>query len=429
MHTHRPLTFSEASFVRPASREVIGTSFELDGAVDVTALRAAFGALLAEYPVLAARIVTVGGRPHFAPGDPAVAAAIGLRDEAAPWEGFAQTPPWFVGSEQLAALTLTGLGERYRLTLWASHAATDGSGIVAITARLFELYTAFASGATPIVRPARDFPAAPHLVMAARGHHPGELDYEERLAGTTWHGSVPAPATTAPAGPDTDDAIRIRFDAGRTAALADAARAHGVSAHALVSALIARAELAESEAGSALALLTPVDFRGRIDPPIPLRSVTALCGFSYVAVTDGAVPELARIVADSIRSDVRDGTVLRTAVSPMPDPATRRHGPPVLISNLGEFPTLATPSGLDVLDFHSQIVRSAAGIHEYASAWRGDGAPPAPIGSSYLISTFRGRLSVEMRVLPGTLGDEARARILGRVEAGAGALAEIGTAA
>ncbi|CAM3915284.1 acyltransferase [Tsukamurella strandjordii] len=429
MQTYRALTFSEASFVRPTSREVIGTSFELRGAVDTTALRAAYGALLEEYPVLSARIVTLGGKPHFAPGDAAVAAAIGFQDVSAPWSGYDQTPPWFVGSEQLSALTLTGLGERYRLTLWASHAATDGSGIVAISVRLFELYTAFASGATPIVRPARDFPAEPHLVMAARGHMPGELDYEERLAGTRWHGAVPAPADEAPDAPDADDAHRVRFDAAATAALAAAARAHGFSIHALVSGLIARAELAESEDDSALALLTPVDFRGRIEPPIPLRSVTALCGFSYVAVRDDAVEAIARIVADTIRSDVRDGTVLRTAVSPMPDLATRRHGPPVLISNLGEFPALPVPAALEVLDFHSQIVRSAAGIREHAATWQGDGAAPVPIGSSYLISTFGDRLSIEMRVLPGTLGDEARTRILRRIEAGAHALLELGTAA
>ncbi|ADG77672.1 Phthiocerol/phthiodiolone dimycocerosyl transferase OS=Tsukamurella paurometabola (strain ATCC 8368/ DSM / CCUG 35730 / CIP 100753 / JCM 10117 / KCTC 9821/ NBRC 16120 / NCIMB 702349 / NCTC 13040) OX=521096 GN=Tpau_1039 PE=3 SV=1 [Tsukamurella paurometabola] len=430
MQTYRALTFSEASFVRPTSREVIGTSFELRGTVDSTALRAAYGALLEEYPVLSARIVTLGGKPHFAPGDPAVASAIGFQDVAAPWTGYDQTPPWFVGSEQLSAITLTGLGESYRLTLWASHAATDGSGIVAIATRLFELYTAFASGATPIVRTARDFPSEPHLVMAARGHTPGELDYEERLAGTSWHGAVPAPAEpAAPQTPDSDDAIRVRFDTAATAALAATARAHGFSAHALVSGLIARAELAESDDDAALALLTPVDFRGRIDPPIPLRSVTALCGFSYVAVRDDAVEAIARIVADTIRSDVRDGTVLRTAVSPMPDLATRRHGPPVLISNLGEFPALTVPGSLEVLDFHSQIVRSAAGIREYAATWQGDGAPPAPIGSSYLISTFGGRLSIEMRVLPGTLGAEARTRILSRIEAGAHALLEVGTAA
>lgn len=356
MQTYRALTFSEASFVRPTSREVIGTSFELRGSVDTTALRAAYGALLEEYPVLSARIVTANGRPHFAPGDPAVAAAIGFRDVASPWAGYDQTPPWFVGGDQLSALTLTGLGERYRLTLWASHSATDGSGIVAIAVRLFELYTAFASGATPIVRPARDFPTEPHLVMAARGHLPGELDYEERLAGTSWHGAVPSADAVADAlpadAPDTDDALRVRFDLAETEALAGTARAQGFSTHALVSGLIARAELAESEEGSALALLTPVDFRGRIEPPIPLRSVTALCGFSYVAVRDDAAETIARTVADSIRSDVRDGTVLRTSVSPMPDLATRRHGPPVLISNLGQFPTLTTPSALEVLDFH-----------------------------------------------------------------------------
>ncbi len=428
MQNHRALTFSEASFVRPTSREVIGTSFELRGTVDGTALRSAFTALLEEYPVLAARIVDVKGRPHFAPGDATVAAAIGFRDTTAPWAGYEQTPPWFVGSEQLAALSLTGIGDRYRLTLWASHAATDGSGIVAIAARLFELYTALASGATPIIRRATDFPAEPHLVMAARGHLPADLDYEERLAGTVWHGAVPAEFPAEPAA-DVDDVLRIRFSAADTAALDAAARAHGVSPHALVSGIIARAELAECADESSVALLTPVDFRARIDPPIPLRSVTALCGFSYVAVSDAPTAEIARAVADRIRADVRDGTVLRTAVSPMPDPRTRRHGPPVLISNLGDVPAPVVPAGLEVLDFHAQIVRSATGIREYAAGHDGAGVPAAPIGTSYLVSTFGGRLSVELRALPGTLDGAVRLRLLDRIDAGVHALLEIGTAA
>lgn len=424
MHTHRPLTFSEASFVRPASREVIGTSYELRGEIDRTALRSAFAAVLEEYPVLAARIVDVKGRPHFAPGDAAVAAAIGFRISPAPWAGYAQTPPWFVGSEQLAALALAGTGGHHRLTLWASHAATDGSGIVAIAGRLFELYTALASGATPIVRRAHDFPAEPHRVMAARGHDAREIDYEERLAGTVWHGTVPQSFPDEP-GPDADDVLRVRFGAPETAALAAAAHAHGVSLHALVSGVLARAELAECAEGSTIALLTPVDFRGRIHPPIPLRSVTALCGFSFAAVGEAPAEEIARTVADRLRSDVRDGTVVATSVSPMPDPRTRRHGPPVLISNLGEVPTPVTPAGLQVLDFHAQIVRSAAGIREYAAA----GAAPAPIGTSYLVSVFGGRLSVELRALPGTLDGAVRRRLLGRIEAGVHALSAIGAAA
>ncbi|TWS19287.1 acyltransferase [Tsukamurella asaccharolytica] len=428
MQYHRALTFSEASFVRPTSREVIGTSFELRGVVDGTALRSAFTALLEEYPVLAARIVEIAGRPHFAPGDAAVASAIGFHESTAPWTGYEQAPPWFVGSEQLAALSLIGIGERHRLTLWASHAATDGSGIVAIAARLFELYTALASGATPIIRRAKDFPAEPHLVMAARGHLPEELDYEERLAGTVWHGAVPAEFPDDP-GPDVDDVLRARFTAGETTALEAAARGHDVSSHALVSGLIARAELAECAENATVALLTPVDFRARITPPIPLRSVTALCGFSYVAVGDAPTPEIARTVAERIRADVRDGTVLRTAVSPMPDPRTRRHGPPVLISNLGPVAEPDVPAGLEVLDFHAQIIRSAGGLREYAAGHTGPGAPAAPIGTSYLVSTFGGRLSIELRALPGTLDAETRLRLLDRITDGAHALLEIGAAA
>lgn len=58
-------------------------------------------------------------------------------------------------------------------------------------------------------------------------------------------------------GPDVDDALRVRFGTGETAALDAAARAQGVSSHALVSGIIARAELAECAEDATVALLTP----------------------------------------------------------------------------------------------------------------------------------------------------------------------------
>ncbi|GAA4398621.1 phthiocerol/phthiodiolone dimycocerosyl transferase family protein [Tsukamurella soli] len=421
MHIHRALTFSEASFVAPASRETIGASVELRGGMDTAALQAAFSALLVEYPVLAARVVDIAGRPHFVAGDPSVAGSAGFMHRTEPWAGYAQVPPPFVGSAQLAALALTSDGTRHRCTLWASHSATDGSGLMAITVRLFEFFTVLATGRDPEVAVATDFPVAPDQLMAERGYLPAAVGYDERLGETSWSGAV-ASAPGDPTAPDADDVLRIRLGEATTRAVGDRAHALGVSVNSLVSGMIAEAELAES-GGGALALLTPVDFRGRLDPPIPLRSVTALVGFSFVSTAEaGPAPtaaEIARVVGDRIRADMRDGTILRAAVSPMPDPATRRFGPPVLISNVGEFPLLATPPGLEMHDFQSQIVRSAEGMRRYAAGWHGVGAAPVPLGSSYLLSTFDGRLSIEMRVLPETLDAATRARILRRIESAA----------
>ena len=64
-----------------------------------------------------------------------------------------------------------------------------------------------------------------------------------------------------------------------------------------------------------------------------------------------------------------------------------------------------------------------------AAGHTGPGLPAAPIGTSYLVSTFGGRLSVELRALPGTLDGAVRARLLDRIEDGVHALLEIGTAA
>jgi hypothetical protein len=418
MNPYRALAFSEASFVRPASRETVGLSLELRGHLDLDAMRRAHSAVLSEYPVLAARVVEIDGRPWFAAGDIESVAATGFIAEQGRWEGYAQTPPAALGPDQLSVLALTSDGDRHRFTLWTSHAVGDANSVTAIAHRLFDLYRGYVSGADPRVVVAQDFPLAPDALMAARGFTAGEIEYDQRLGETAWCGAVGS-APVDPSVPDFDDVLRVRFDADTSRAVAARADALGVSLNGLLSALIARAELAELPDGAALALLTPVDFRLRLSPPIPLRSVTALVGFSFVSTAE-AGPEqtitgIARVVGDRIRSDVRDGTVVRSSVSPMPDPTTRRSGPPVLISNVGDFPELPTPPDLDIVDAHAQTVRSARGMAEYAAAYPGDGAPPSPLGTTYLLSVYRDRISIEMRTLPTTLDPRIRQRIYDRL--------------
>ncbi|BDD81556.1 hypothetical protein TPB0596_13190 [Tsukamurella pulmonis] len=221
--TPGPLTTPGAPVPHAATREVDGCSFALRGRIDVTALRAAYAALLEEYPALAARVTAEHDRFRFAPGDPAVAAAIGFRDTAAPWAGFAQTPPSFVGTEQLSALWLTGIGEENRLTLWISRAAAQPVGVLAPARRLFEFYTALAAGDRPRVhRPigvrAFGFPTEPQRLPAAGGRPARE-----------------------PEGARTDDALRLRLDARTTADLLDTAQVRAIPLGELVGELLDRA--------------------------------------------------------------------------------------------------------------------------------------------------------------------------------------------
>ncbi|BDH58735.1 hypothetical protein [Tsukamurella sp. PLM1] len=220
----RPFAAPGAPVPPSAIRGADGCSFALHGRVDVTALRAAYAALLEEYPAFAARMIAERDRFRFAPGDPAVAAAIGFRDAAAPWGGFTQAPPEFVGSEQLSALSLTGIGDESRLTLWIGRVAAAPVGVIAPAARLFEFYAALAGGARPLVhRPtgARTFglPTEPQRLAAAAGREPRE------------RGRTRA-----------DDARRVRFDAAETAGLIDCARARAIPLIDLIDELIGRAD-------------------------------------------------------------------------------------------------------------------------------------------------------------------------------------------
>ncbi len=412
-HVYRPLTFSERSFVDPATSEIIGMSLDLIGELDVAAMRTAFGELLAEYPVLTATIGTEDGVPVFVAGDADHVAYAGFRQTFAPWAGYAQRAPSEISSlELLCAIGITSDGDRHRVTLWASHCVTDGGGLAAMTTRLFQMFSA-ATGAAP--QPARHrfaFPREPHLVMAEHGVSPKPVPYEARLEGTSWSGTM----TSSGHYDDTDDVERIRFTRSISSGFRDAAATQGVSTHALISGAIATAEMsALTTADPAVALLFPVDFRSRVEPPIALADVTALVGFTFASTrcADATEPAaIARVVHDQLRRDFADGTVFHAAVSPMPDPATRRHGPPVIISNLGRFPAVDLPQCLTANDFHCQIVRSAVGLREYSQRWDSPGMAPVPAGSTYLVSIFDDRLSVEMRVLPGTLDRRTRCAIL-----------------
>ncbi|GAA1463328.1 phthiocerol/phthiodiolone dimycocerosyl transferase family protein [Williamsia maris] len=411
----RPLTFSECSFIHPESSEIIGASLHLAGDLDIAAMRTAFGELLLEYPILTATISTVDDVPMFAAGDAAWVAAAGFGQSSGRWSGFTQRPPTLLASlELLCALEVTSDSEEHRVTLWVSHCATDGGGIIALTKRIFELFTAATDGRQLAPRQF-PFPREPHLIMAERGVVAESVPYERRLAHTTWSGTMTRTGQYDLA----DDVERIRVSRDTTACLKGAATTLGVSTHSLVAGAIAAAEASVMEAADpAVALLFPVDFRSRITPPIAPAEVTALCGFSFVSTrcaASGEPRDIARVVQDQLRSDLADGTVLRSSVSPMPAPSTRRHGPPVIISNVGTFPAVELPQCLIARDFHSQIVRSAVGLQEWTRRWPGPDKPPVPVGSAYLISVFCDRLSIEMRVLPGTLDRRTRCAIMARL--------------
>lgn len=405
----RALTPLEIPYVLTGTTSSGG--FVVRGPVDADRLAGAFAALRREHPVLAGRI-----EPHatgfdlVAPDVPPAADAAAIAVELRPFAP-GDVRLGVDGQDVLAAVQLVSHGDVHRVTLGVSHAVGDGAHALFLNLRLWELY----SGAAPAA-PA-DLPAAP-TDLAGRVAGPGTPPRHSAIA-------VESGART-PTAEDVDAGefgfARIVLDAGATAALRRRAQEAGLSVHGLLAGVVVAAERAEHPAPAdhavPLAVFSPVDLRGRAEPPVPAAAVTNFAGSSTVPLAvrgDASPEEIGRTVLDRLRTDLADGTVAAALTGEAPVSVTG--GVPVRLSNIGAIPAPSTPEGVTALDFHTS---SEIDIERVRALVRS--APPealAPLVGLHLHAlTFDGRLSVELRYAPGTLAPQAVERIRRRIEAG-----------
>ncbi|ADG77669.1 Phthiocerol/phthiodiolone dimycocerosyl transferase OS=Tsukamurella paurometabola (strain ATCC 8368/ DSM / CCUG 35730 / CIP 100753 / JCM 10117 / KCTC 9821/ NBRC 16120 / NCIMB 702349 / NCTC 13040) OX=521096 GN=Tpau_1036 PE=3 SV=1 [Tsukamurella paurometabola] len=405
----RALTPLEVPYV--VTNTTSSGSFLARGPIDAARLARAYAALRREYPELTGRIeATAFGFDLVTPDVP-------VDEDAAPI--LVEERAFVAGDVALGVQPDTGIsavqlvsdGDLHRVTLGVNHAVADGAHALFLNLRLWQLYTDPSSFAGPVT----ELPAAP-LDLAGRL---GDVSGAPRFtaAAVESAGVVPTAATVDGGAFGFD---RIQIDAAATDALRRRAKAAGLSVHGLLAGLIVTAERAEldrpAEEAVSMAVFSPVDLRGRCDPPVEAAAVTNFAGSSTapVAVRGDAVPEeIGRIVLDRLKSDLADGTVAAALTGAAGVQVTG--GAPVRLSNIGAIPEPATPEGVEVLDFHTSsevdIERVRALVHS---------APPealAPlVGLHYHALTFGGRLSIELRYAPGTLTDEAVRRIRSRIE-------------
>ncbi|GAB3129020.1 acyltransferase [Tsukamurella serpentis] len=385
-------------------------SFTVRGPLDAQRMAAAFAALRREQPVLTGVIeagatgfelvvperavdethapVTVEQR-SFAPGD--------VRLDADP-------------QRSIAALAIASDGDLHRVTLGVSHAVADGAHAVALNLRLWELYTDPHDERTPA-------PALPHAPTDLAGRLPAAQAPEPLSITARTCGNVPEPSAVN-AGEFGFE--RIRLSAEDTTALRERAKAAGLSVHGLLAGLIVTAERAampvDPQQPVPMAVFSPVDLRGRCEPPVGATEVTNFAGSSTAPLTvcaDTPATEIGQAVLQRLRADLADGS----AASALTGTAavTVTDGAPVRLSNLGTVPPPSTPQDVTALDFNTS---SEVDIDRVRALVQG--APPqllAPlVGLHYHALTFDGRLSIEMRHAPGTLAPQAVAAIRSAIE-------------
>ncbi|SFP28210.1 acetyltransferase [Amycolatopsis arida] len=393
MTTERPLAPSEAFH---AAMGWSGTySVVSRGQLDVEAMTRAFDALCAEAPLLRARIGRTGSGFRFRVADQGPPDVSILRPGQGSYLDELVRP--LDPDRGLARLTVLRGDELHHVVLVLHHAIADAGSGVAQFGRLWRHYTAVVRGQPPAGRVRHELPPPAEELLFARGwaKPPGWDD----AAVEATH-ALAAAAGAVPAQPVVAD--RVRLDPDETARLTGRARTAGLSVHALVSGCLlvaCREELTPGDEPVRVVCGSPADLRGRVTPPVPaIESTNVLSGINTrVMVARGADPvAVGKDVGAQLEASLAAGEPFATLLD------SRRFATPddepvdYVVSNLGALPPFESPAGLDVTDFRGFQTITLPGL------------------LLYVVSSYLGRLSVDLVTPAGYLTDQQRTRITER---------------
>ncbi|MFE0021967.1 hypothetical protein [Amycolatopsis sp. NPDC059021] len=355
----RPLNYLElAHFNR-----VVIMAAEYEGDLDPEALDRAFRALCAAHPVLRARIRGAGRDAVMRVEDGHVPELL-ILDEAPDVLTKIVELPWDA-SQAVADLVLVR-GERHGyLALRADHSIVDANGWLGY---LRELLRLFAAGDAGSAEPVGTLPAPPAELFHERL---GLIPYDRRL----FH-------TAGPSILDGEGGLLsgyLRLDEEETSWIRRTARRYGTTVHGLVSGAILLTQRAFAGGRDPVPMfsVSPVDFRGRVEPPVGELETTNFM-LSYVAEVDVSTRMSPVLVGQSVKAQmdaalesgegVRAGAPLKSALD--------RNLSFALVSNLGVVPEFPMPDGVEVVETH--ILNTVDDT----------------LFPGYYVSTYRGRLTV-----------------------------------
>ncbi|WP_330232654.1 hypothetical protein OHA40_09300 [Nocardia sp. NBC_00508] len=390
----RPLAPSEAIFAN--SEVLVGYSIRVTGRLDLTALSAAFEAVVRARPILGARLESDEHGGHLlleSPGSP---------PEISVTDGDPErllTGARLDQRRMLGTLCVVRDGANAGVTLVTHHSIADACHSLAVFAELWSCYTDLTRGCLPELAP-HGFPGSVEDLLRKRGVEKIDTPaLPPRAAGVA----------QTHCGPDDLDYLlprtaRCRLTREQTAALIELGHREKTTINGLASAaiLLTEAEL-RGLSLTELSYTYSVDLRTRVRPPIGMTEGTNVLGFANFVPTPGAtLVELARAISDALRDGLGSGIVQQTPLH-IPEIAA---GPPprapgiVLATNWGRVCRPRVPDALRVTDFRSIMLGKPDKTGHRLQQ---------PSGT-IIISTFDDRLSIEIHH-PDETTEEQRVRV------------------
>lgn len=385
----RPLAPSEVTFARAGV--YMGYAVRVSGSLDVAALAAAYQAVVRAHPVLGARLEPADGDGFdlvaASAGAPGITVVDGDEDQLV-------HGPEFDQRTVLSHVSVVRDGDTADVTLFTHHSIADAYHSLAVLAELWSCYTDVVTGRSP-EREVRPYPVPVEELLAERGIEkrawPVPAGPQAAAEPAVTEQAITEPAVAeAPVGGGRHVpplVARCHLSVAETAALVELGHREGVTINGLVSAaiLLSDAEIRGLPL-TEMIYVYPVDLRTRLTPAVGTTDGTNLLGaarYLPAAGTTGLV-DLARSICASLAAAIAEGVVQQTPLH-VPKRSTAGVTPPpgmLLVTNWGRIPAPRMPKGLRTTDFHS-VLTSAPGPHH-------------PSGGACVISTFGGRLSIEL---------------------------------
>ncbi|GGV51700.1 phthiocerol/phthiodiolone dimycocerosyl transferase family protein [Streptomyces spectabilis] len=362
----------------------VGYTVRTVGRLDTAALRTAYAAVCRAHPQLAARLeADAGGLVFVASGAP---------PEVQVCEGDPDHPLTGVELDEyrmLSAVNVVRDGTDASVTLLTHHSIADAHHSIELLSALWACYADVVRGA-PVDLPRQPYPRSLEDLLAERGIHRTASGDEDASAPLRTVTELPASARV----PIVRHVVQHRLTQAQTAALAELGHREQVTLNGLLSGavLLVEAEVRGLPVSELLFRYT-VNLRGRLTPPIGPTEGTNVVGGGLFRAADDVEPSavaLGRALGERLRAGLADGSIQRSLLDMVTRPAPHARpsatGPApavVSVSNWGVVPTLPTPDGLLLANFHSSSRRKVA-PGEFAA-----------IGG-YVATTFDGRTGIDL---------------------------------
>jgi phenolphthiocerol/phthiocerol/phthiodiolone dimycocerosyl transferase len=397
---HRYLDDIEVLHLNKAPSHVL----RYQGDLDVSILARAFEMLGERYPAVRSTARRAGDRYVLA-ADPLEAPKLRLVDGGEAAVVHEIEKPWSP-STALADLVVAREPSGGVLALRMDHAIGDAGGKLEVLGELLRLYAAMVETGEASTERSTALPASPLSVLRSRSDaHADQAAVPDTTAGAT-------PIDVRPA-----RQRHTSLDERETAGLVAAARAEGVSVHALVCGhiLLGQYLLSGSAEPMVMACSSAVDLRNRVSPPVGRTETTNFFGVhtAHVEVSATSRPaDIGREVVRQLHEAVAAGQVsidLRTSESVTPAASMRESLRSAAVSNLGVLPPFPQPEGMVITDFEAfadltPALISATAVYTYGGRLRMRFVYPAELFSSDDVDEIVGRT---MELLRNAAADRA----------------------